>query len=224
MLEAVTDSTRWICFPNPNNPTSRYESETDVRGFLDQVPSDVIVILDEAYAEFMDQDDYPDGRELLADYQSEDDPTLILQRTFSKAYGLAGLRVGFGLMQPELARELHKVRPPFNVTRPAQAVAEAALQENDFLVESRNKINDERDRLTSELEQRGMSFVEPSVNFLLLRVVDSSDSETFCEKLMQRGVIVRSMAPYGLDQFVRVSVGTREENNQFLEALDDLRE
>lgn len=224
MLEAVGPDTRWLFLPNPNNPTSRYVPEARLRSFLGNLPGDLTVILDEAYCEFMTEPDYPDGREILDDFSADDDPTMILQRTFSKAYGLAGLRVGYALMPPAVAREIHKVRPPFNVTRPAQAVAVEALECQDFLGESRRKIETERDRLLEALDDRGIGYVEPSANFLLLRVPETTTAEDFCEGMMSRGVIVRSMAPYELDRHVRVSVGRPGENDRFLTALDDILE
>lgn len=220
MRDVISDRTKWICLPNPNNPTSRYLGRNSVEAFLGELPSDLTVIYDEAYYEFMNQDDYPDGRKLLDRFNSENDPTIILQRTFSKAYALAGLRVGYALMPPAVAEELHKVRPPFNVTRPAQAVAAASLNCGTFLEDSLRKIEAERDRLTAELESRGFNFVPPSANFLLLELPQAIDSEEFCEALRKEGVIVRSMKPYGLEQHVRVSVGRPDENDRFLSKLD----
>lgn len=220
--QAINEKTRWVFVPNPNNPTSRYISDSDLRSFLDDLPSDLVVILDEAYSEFMDQPDFPDGRTILDEYDDTEDPTILLQRTFSKAYGLAGLRLGYGLIPPAIARELHKVRPPFNVTRPAQAVATEALSCGNYIEDSRRKITDERERVLAELERLGVGYVPPEANFFLLEIPGSYETAQFCEELMQRGVIVRSMIPYDLDRHVRVSVGTPSENNRFLEALENL--
>jgi histidinol-phosphate aminotransferase len=222
MLDAINERTCWVFVPNPNNPTSRYVSGTRLRSFLNELPDDLVVILDEAYSEFMDQADFPDGRELVDEFDGPDDPTIILQRTFSKAYGLAGLRVGYGLIPPEMARQVHKVRPPFNVTRPAQAVATQALDCTEYIRESRKKIQDERERLLEGLHDLDVGFVPPSANFFLLEVPDRFEGSEFCEELMKRGVIVRSMIPYDLDRHVRVSVGTPRENDRFLGALEDL--
>ncbi len=224
MLEAVNRRTRWICLPNPNNPTSRYVPEDDLRAFLGELPPDLLVILDEAYFEFMDQDDYPDGRDVLDDFTGRGSPSIVLQRSFSKAYGLSGLRVGYGLMNPSIAHEIHKVRPPFNVTRPGQRVAREALGHDRFLSESREKLREERGRLLRELRSRGIDFVEPSANFLLLEVPEGSTGESFCEEFRRRGIIIRSMTLYGLEHHVRVSVGTATENDQFLEALGEILE
>lgn len=224
MLEAVTDRTRWICLPNPNNPTSQYVTESRLRSFLKELNGDILVLLDEAYYEFMDQDDYPNGRSLLSDFQGASDPTVVLQRTFSKAYGLAGLRIGYSLMDASIARQIHKVRPPFNVTRPAQAVAEAALSENEYISRTRREIKSERSRICRELQNRGINYVPPEANFMLISVPESYTSEEFFEAFLERGVIIRSMAPYGLDTYVRLSVGKPSENDQFLRALDDILE
>ncbi|MFB6347348.1 MAG: histidinol-phosphate transaminase [bacterium] len=219
MLEVVTDRTRFICIPNPNNPTSRHVGSEALDEFLTSLPETVTVLLDEAYREFMDQPDYPDGRSILSRYDSTG-PSVVLLRTFSKAYGFAGLRVGYGLMEPERATELHKVRPPFNVSRPAQAVAVEALQNDKYVKTARRKISESRSHLLQELRDRGLEVVPPSANFMLVGTPEGFDAESFCEALIKRGVIVRSMAPYGLTEHVRISVGKPEENNRLLTALD----
>lgn len=223
MAEAVTPETRFVCLPNPNNPTSRYVSTQEFEEFLESVPPSVTVLLDEAYFEFMDQDDYPDGREYI-DHAPDQGPSIVLLRTFSKAYGLAGLRVGYALMEPERAREIHKVRPPFNVSRPAQAVARAALAEADYVEECRESILASRKELVDGLERRNLEVIPPSANFMLVEVPGSFSAEAFCEALLERGVIIRSMAPYGLEDYVRVSVGRPGENEKFLGALDTILE
>ncbi len=223
MLENITDSTRWICLANPNNPTSRYITEEELEDFLDQVPAHCLVIIDEAYFELMDQPDYPDGLQLLKS-RSEDDPHLVVLRTFSKAYGLAGLRVGYGLMDPGLADQLNKVRPPFNLTRPSQAVACRALENNHYLEEVRRVLTAEREKLVEELKGRGFNVVPPAANFMLVEVPGGQQAEAVCEELLKEGVIVRSMAPYGLENHFRLSVGRPEENNLFLRKLDKISE
>jgi histidinol-phosphate aminotransferase len=218
MRDRVTEDTAWVCLPNPNNPTSRYVSEEPLREFLESLPEDLIVILDEAYFELMDQDDYPDGFQWLNG--NEETPAhVVVLRTFSKAYGLAGLRVGYGLMSPALVRELDKVRPPFNVTRPAQAVARQALAQRDFLADCRRLIQRQSDVLVRELRDRGLEVVSPSANFMLVKA-PGGEGRKLTEDLMEEGVIIRPMAPYGLGEYVRVTVGLPSENDRFLEALD----
>ncbi len=224
LYEAINENTRWVFLPNPNNPTSRYISESDLRSFLKSLPEQLVVILDEAYSEFMNQEDFPNGRELLDDFDGGNSPTILLQRTFSKAYGLAGLRVGYGLIPPSMAREVHKVRPPFNVTRPAQSLATRALHIDGYLEECRKKIIQERERVLEALDNFGISFVPPAANFFLMEVPEFYEGSEFCQELMQRGVIVRSMVPYDLDRYVRVSVGTPSENDRFLKTLEDVLE
>lgn len=223
MLDNITDSTRWICLPNPNNPTSRYLSRNKLKNFLEEIPAHCLVVIDEAYFELMDQPDYPDSLEFLRN-RDEGDPRIVVLRTFSKAYGLAGLRVGYGLMNPALAKELNKVRPPFNVTRPAQAVARQAFAENDYLREVRQTLSKERNRLVEELNERNYPVVPPAANFMLVRVPGKNRAKIICEKLLEKGVIVRSMAPYGLENHFRLTVGRPEENDLFLNKLDEISE
>ena len=220
LAEQITDDTKWICIPNPNNPTSRYIQKEDLRNFLRDLPPDVIVVLDEAYFELMNFEDYPDGTTWLKN--EHDTPAhVVVLRTFSKAFGMAGLRVGYGLMEPECKREIDKIRPPFNVTRPAQAVARVALKQQDFLQATRAKIATQRQRLVEELEARDFEVVPPSANFMLVRPNHLSAAK-LTEELKKRGIIIRPMSPYGLPEFVRVTVGRSSENERFLKALDQI--
>lgn len=224
MLDRVGESARWVCVPNPNNPTSRYLDEAELERFLDRLPDGCGVLLDEAYHEFMEADDYPDGVSVARERRGEPGATPVVLRTFSKAYGLAGLRVGYGVMPPRLAGELHKVRPSFNVNRPAQALARAALDEREFVRRSRERLREARIRVERELRQRGVGVVEPSANFMLVEAPGDRTGDEFCEQLLRRGVIVRSMTPYGLSRHVRVSLGTLRENRRFLDALDAIHD
>jgi len=221
MADNITADTRWICFSNPNNPTARYVNRKELTDFISKIPDSCLLILDEAYFEFVDQPDYPDGINFLRESLSGGCPIVVL-RTFSKVFGLAGLRVGYGLMDPRLAAEIHKVRPPFNVTRPSQAVALAALEADGYLEDVRKSIGDERRRLVLELESRGFNVVPPSANFMLVGTDADGGGELIYEELLKRGVIVRSMAPYGLDRYFRLTVGRPRENDQFLAALDEI--
>ncbi|MFP4687204.1 MAG: histidinol-phosphate transaminase [bacterium] len=220
LADNITPDTKWICIPNPNNPTSRYVERDELANFIKKIPENCLLILDEAYFEFMDQPDYPDGIQFLR--QNSKDCSIVVLRTFSKAFALAGLRVGYGLMDPELVSEINKVRPPFNVTRPSQAVALAALEADEYIAEVREKISAERKRLVDELESRGIEVVAPCANFMLVGVEADAGAELFCEELLRHGVIVRSMAPYNLEKYFRLSVGTPEENDIFLAALDQI--
>ncbi len=221
MVDAVTENTRWVCLPNPNNPTARYITTTQLEEFFAALPSHCLLLLDEAYFEFIDSEDYPDGIEFLKN-RTEDQAGLVVLRTFSKAYALPGLRVGYGLMEPRLARELHKVRPPFNITRPTQAVAVEALKQEEFLAWSREKIISERRRLEVEFESRGIDFVQPSANFILAEAPGDLTADELFEKLLPEGVIIRSMSPYGLEKHVRITVGKPIENQILLSALDNV--
>jgi histidinol-phosphate aminotransferase len=221
MADNITSDTRWICFPNPNNPTARYVNKKELTDFISKIPDSCLLILDEAYLEFMDQPDYPDGVHFLRENLSGGCSIVVL-RTFSKAFALAGLRVGYGLMDPQLAAEIHKVRPPFNVTSPSQAVALAALNVDGYLEDVRERIGNERRRLVSELERRGFNVVPPAANFMLVETDTDGGGNLIYEELLKRGVIVRSMVPYNLDRHFRLTVGRPEENDKFLAALDEI--
>ncbi len=221
MLKQIGPQTRWVCIPNPNNPTSRYLSKQEFKEFYERLPGHCLLLIDEAYFELMTQPDYPNGIDFLKTRNAGQAGVVVL-RTFSKAYALPGLRVGYGLMEPELASELHKVRPPFNVNRPAQALAKAALNEAEFLETSRKKIISERERLLKEFDRRQINYVPPSANFILVEAPGDFTGEQLFEDLLPEGVIVRSMAPYGLKNHFRLTVGRREENDQFLAALDQV--
>lgn len=221
MLASITPRTRWVCLPNPNNPTSRYISREKLNNFFRALPEHCLLLLDEAYYELIEAPDYPDGLEILK-AREPDQAGVVVLRTFSKAYALPGLRVGYGMMAPDLARELHKVRPPFNINRPAQAVAVEALEHQEFLDESRRKIISERQRLVAALEERNINFVPPEANFILMEAPGDFTGNELFERLLPEGIIIRSMAAYGLENQVRVTVGKPGENDQFISALDKI--
>jgi histidinol-phosphate aminotransferase len=211
----VTSRTRMVFITNPNNPTGTIVLKDDFERFLGNIPADVVVVVDEAYIEFV--------RDSRCAYSHEffgAGPPLVSLRTFSKAYGLAGLRIGYGVMPEELSNILNRVRQPFNANALAQVAAAAALDDRDFLEKTVRLIHGELDYLFTGLEKRGLQCFPTQTNFFLLDVKENAD-EIF-EKLLQNGVIVRSMSSYGYPEFIRVTVGLHEENVKFLEALDDV--
>jgi histidinol-phosphate aminotransferase len=184
---------------------------------MDKIPDSVPFVLDEAYFEFaMHLDDYPDGME----YFRQGRPIVVV-RTFSKAHGLAGLRIGYAVMPEPLADLMNRVRQPFNVNSVAQAAAIAALEDQDFIQKGLDHNREELDRIQSSVETMGLSVTPSHTNFILIDLGERSGQDVY-EGLMKRGVIVRPMAPYGLPQTIRVTAGLREENDMFLEALGEI--
>lgn len=213
MADAVTDETRMIFVANPNNPTGTYVGKAAFERFLAKVPERVIVVMDEAYFEYVHESDYPDSM----DYRAEH-PNLVVLRTFSKIYGLAGLRVGYGIMRAELAGYINRIREPFNVNLVAQAAAMAALDDTAHVEKSR-ALNDEGLALLTEALPRLGVKVTPSVCNFVLADFERPGTEVF-EALLRQGVIVRPMAGYGFTKSARISIGTRAENERLLAALE----
>ncbi len=211
MARAITQETRIVFIANPNNPTGTYVGKDALSRFLRSVPPEVIVVLDEAYCEYADAADYPDG---LA-YRSVH-PRLVVLRTFSKIYGLAGLRVGYGVMPAELAGYIHRVRAPFNVNSVAQAAATAALEDTAHVERSRALNLEEKAFVEAGLSRLGVVTVPTQANFLLVDV--ARPASALYEALLTHGVIVRAVPP--LPTMVRVTLGTRPENERFLAALE----
>jgi histidinol-phosphate aminotransferase len=212
MARAVTPRTRIVFVANPNNPTGTWVPSTEVKAFLGTVSPEVVVVLDEAYDEYLE----PEQRSASASWIAEH-PNLIVSRTFSKAFGLAGLRVGFGMMDATLADLLNRVRQPFNVNSAAQAAALAALADTDYVAESAALNRAGLSMLTRALEAMHVSFVPSHGNFLLIHV--GAAAAAVYEKLLRQGVIVRPVANYGLPEHLRVTVGLPDENARFLQAL-----
>lgn len=212
MAKAITPRTRIIFVANPNNPTGTWLPATAVRAFLAAVPREVLVVLDEAYDEYLDA-----AQRSPAVRWSAAHPNLIVSRTFSKAYGLAGLRVGFGVMDAGVADMLNRVRQPFNVSSVAQAAALAALADTDYVAESAALNRAGLAQLTAALDAMRVGYVPSHGNFLLVHV---GDGARVYERLLRQGVIVRPVANYGLPAHVRVTVGLPEENRRFLAALE----
>ena len=218
MLEAIDESTRLVYIANPNNPTGTYLANADIESFLSQVQARhgarVTVVLDEAYNEFLEPELRVDSVGLVKRF-----PNLIVSRSFSKAYGLAGLRVGFAVAQPALTDLLNRVRQPFNVNSLAQAAAIAALNDQEFQVKSFAVNRDGKAQLQQAFDALGLKYVPSYANFVLVHVGDAARINL---DLLKRGVIVRPVAGDGLPEWLRVSIGLREENQRFIEALTDI--
>jgi histidinol-phosphate aminotransferase len=215
MLEAITPETKIVYVANPNNPTGTYLSVDAIESFLAGVAARhgtrVTVVLDEAYNEFLEPALRVDGVALVKRY-----PNLIVSRSFSKVYGLAGLRVGFAMAQPVLTDLLNRVRQPFNVNSLAQAAAIAALNDKEFLAKSFAVNRDGKTQLQQGFEKLALQFVPSYANFVLVKVGDAARINL---ELLKRGVIVRPVAGDGLPEWLRVSIGLPHENQTFLDAL-----
>ncbi len=215
MARAIEDSTRLVYLANPNNPTGTLVSPQQLEDFLRSVPPAVAVVLDEAYVEYLDPQLQRCSLELLRRY-----PNLVVCRTFSKAYGLAGLRIGYGVAQPELADLFHRVRSAFNTSDLAQAAARAALADQDFVRRSTELNRAGMRQLEQGIDALGLQRVPSSGNFLLLRVGDDEQAGArVARAMLERGVIVRPVDNYGLGRWLRISVGTEAENRRCLDAL-----
>jgi histidinol-phosphate aminotransferase len=212
MLAAIDENTRVIFVANPNNPTGTWFGPQALSDFLARVPERVLVVLDEAYIEYAEGDELPDGLEYLSRY-----PNLLVSRTFSKAYGLAALRVGYGISSAPVADVLNRVRQPFNVNSLALAAACAALSDSEYLADSR-RVNDAgMAQLQDGLRAMDLSWIPSRGNFIAVDL--GRESMPLYQALLREGVIVRPVANYGMPHHLRVSIGLPEENARFLEAL-----
>ncbi len=211
MLAAITPETRVVFIANPNNPTGTFATGEEIGNFLARVRRDVAVVVDEAYTDYLPPNLRYDSVALLKKY-----PNFIVTRTFSKVYGLAGLRVGFGLMHPGVAELLNRVRQPFNVNSLALAAAAAALEDRKFVAKSTKMNRSGLATLERELKTLGLETIPSCANFVTFRV---SRARTVYERLLRQGVIVRPLAGYDMPDHLRVTVGTPKENGKFLKAL-----
>ncbi|MCX6819365.1 MAG: histidinol-phosphate transaminase [Candidatus Aenigmarchaeota archaeon] len=225
-----------VFIANPNNPTGTYVTISELENFMRDLPADVVLVLDEAYDTFIDVDDFPKGQNYIMD------KNVIVLKTFSKAYGLAGLRIGYSLAKPEFTSYMERVRQPFNVNALAQAAATAALDDKDFLLKTRATVQEGKKYLYDSLKELGLSYVPSVANFILvnasrnckanenykkdeLNAISLSNLEKelygkpVSKKMLEYGVVVRDMEQYGLKNFIRVTVGRKEENERFIEVL-----
>ena len=213
MAGAVTDKTRMIFLTNPHNPTGTAFSSAGFASFLADIPENVVIVLDEAYVEFVRDESCADSLDFL-----DDNRPLVALRTFSKIYGLAGLRVGYGFMPPEMAGLMNRVRQPFNVSSIAQVAAIAALDDDDFIRQTRRVVHEGLDFLSAALTRMGIPCFPTQANFFLLDV--GRDADAVFKEFLKEGVIVRSMSSYGYAGYLRVNAGLPEENARFIQVLE----
>lgn len=220
ILAEVCDDTRLIFLDNPNNPTGTVFLKQEFEDFLQKVPNSVIVVLDEAYVDFVDPEIRLDARTYL-----QSDTPVVTLRTFSKAYGLAGLRVGYGLMRAEIAEYLHRVRQPFNVNQLGQIGAQAALADDEYYQKTLTTTKQGIAWLQQEVEKLGCKAFPTQTNFFLIDV--KGDCKKLYQHMLGKGVIVRPMSAYGFPNYIRITVGLPEENQRFVaafaETLKELR-
>lgn len=212
MLKAITPETRLVAICNPNNPTGTMVAPAALDRFIEQLPDHVIAVIDEAYFELMPEEQKPDVLKHIRAGQKN----VILLRTFSKAYGLAGLRIGYAVGHPELIELLNKVRQPFNVSAVAQAAALAALDDTAHIAQTREMVEQGIRFFEQELAALGVKTVPTGANFIL---AETGRGREVFQELQQREVIVRPMDPYGLPNHIRISIGTPEQNRKVIDAL-----
>ena len=214
MLQRISPNTRMIFLNVPHNPTGTIISRQDFADFIAEIPSNIVIVLDEAYIEFVRAANCANSFDFL-----RTDKTIVGMRTFSKAFGLAGLRVGYGVMPAPLAELLHRVRQPFNVNTLAQVAAAAALRDVEFLQKTVDLVHAELEFIYGALDKLELPYIRSQANFFMVQVGDGRTADEVFENLLKQGVIVRSMTSYGYSGYIRVNIGKHEENIRFLEAL-----
>jgi histidinol-phosphate aminotransferase len=212
MRAAIRPDTRIVWIANPNNPTGTFLPYPELKAFLQAVPSDVVVVLDEAYNEYLLPADRVDTVGWLAEF-----PNLVITRTFSKIYGLAGLRIGYALASAEIAGLMNRVRQPFNCNNLALAAAVAALDDHAFVARSYELNRNGMEMIIAGLKRLGLSHIPAHGNFVTFKVADAAGVN---QRLLKQGVIVRPIGGYGMPDWLRVTIGTEPENARFLEALE----
>lgn len=212
MRRAIRPDTRLIWIANPNNPTGTFLPYPELKAFLKAVPDDVAVVLDEAYNEYIPPAERVDTKDWLAEF-----PNLVITRTFSKIYGLAGLRIGYGLASAEIADLMNRVRQPFNCNNLALAAAIAALDDHEFMARSHAMNRAGMEQIIAGIKRLGLTYIPSHGNFLTFK---AGDAATVNQNLLKQGVIVRPIAGYGMPEWLRVTIGTEADNLRFLEALE----
>ncbi len=214
MKRAVNARTKIVFIANPDNPVGTYVNQKEVDEFMKGLPRNLIVYFDEAYYELADKKDFPDTLKYLKT------DNVIISRTFSKAYGLSGLRIGYGIARPEIIDYLNRVREPFNVNSLAQVAAWAALEDALHLRRTRKLLREGKAYLYKNLQKLGFSFIKSATNFILINA--GQQAQGIYRKLLKKGVIVRNMRAWGMNNFIRVTIGTMAENRKFIKVLKEI--
>ena len=215
ILSAVNEKTRIVFICSPNNPTGTIVRKNELDRFVERLPEKVLLVLDQAYLEYVSDPEHPGG----LDYIEKGHPVIAL-RTFSKIFGLAGLRVGYGIAAADIIHELNRVREPFNVNAMAQSAALAALDDSEHLERSRKLVNEARVQVTDGLAEMGLKPVPDQANFCFIDI--KVDSKQAFQSLLKKGVIVRTGDIFGFPTYIRVTYGTEDQNKRFLSALEEV--
>jgi histidinol-phosphate aminotransferase len=215
MVDAINEKTKiiWIC--SPNNPTGPIVTKDELFSVLDRIPKDVIIVMDEAYREFVTDERYPDLIPLLEKYEN-----MIILRTFSKAYGLAGLRLGYGIAGEEITKYMNAVIGPFDINIIAQAAAVAALRDKEFLNQAVAENTRGKHYFYEEFKRMGLEYIITETNFIMVNLA-ADDKEVF-NQLLRRGIIIRPGHLFGMNGWLRISIGTMEQNKRFIKELEDI--
>jgi len=218
MARVVSDRTKIVFIANPNNPTGTIIHKKELDEFLDKVSDEVIVVMDEAYFDFVDDDEYPDALDYIRSGKN-----MVCLRTFSKNYGMAGLRVGYAIAPKEIIEQLYKVKKPFNVSRASQAAAIAALDDEEFLRRSVELTHQEKEFLYQEYERLGLKHVPTQTNFIILDMADGDRANNLSQELLKKGVIARPMAgAWGAPHMMRISIGEHNQNVTLIRTLEGI--
>ncbi|HAR64328.1 MAG: histidinol-phosphate transaminase [Candidatus Margulisiibacteriota bacterium] len=211
----LTEKTKVIYLCNPNNPTGTIYSKKDFDDFIAQIPANVLIVIDEAYYEYVNKSDYPESINYLSTHNN-----VLILRTFSKVYGLAGLRIGYAIGNKKLVDLIHKVREPFNVNSLAQIAAIAALKDQEYVQKIKLLNEQSRQYLYDQFDKLEITYIESEANFVLFEVKENA--QDIFQKLLKKGIIVRPMNGFGLPNHVRVTTGTLEETKEFIEKLKEI--
>lgn len=207
----INSKTKLIFIANPNNPTGTYVTKFELQDFISSLHSNVVLVIDEAYDAFIDVNDFP------RNINNINERNIIIMKTFSKAYGLAGLRIGYAIAREDFILAMEKVRQPFNVNLLAQAAANSALDDKEFLKKTRAVVIEGKNYLYNQLKKMGLAYVSSVANFILIDV--GRDSVSVFKDMLKYGVIIRDMKQYGINNFIRVTIGTKKENKKFIKIL-----
>ncbi len=215
MHDTITDKTKIIFIANPNNPTGTWNTEQEYLSLLKNIPKHIIVVSDEAYFEFMDEDTYPNTLALQKEF-----PNLIISRTFSKAYGLAGIRIAYAIAHPDIIDLLNRVRHPFNVNLVAEQTAIAAIKDQEFVQHVIEMNHKEKSFLLKQYQTMGLKTIPSKTNFITVDM--GQNAMPYYDKLLKKGIIVRPLVPYEMPNFLRISIGNHEQNERLINALREI--
>ena len=217
IYENIDSSTKVIIICNPNNPTGTVVGKNEFESFIDNIPDDLLVVLDEAYIEFVQENKRIDAVKLIEKYPNKN---IIILRTFSKIYGLASLRIGYGISNEKIVNYLNRVRQPFNVNGFAQIAALAALEDSDFLEKTLNGVKKGKEYIYKEFNRLKIDYLESETNFIFFKL--NYNNEEVFKKFLKKGIIIRSLKSFGYDNALRVTIGTMEENKKFIDELENI--